>query len=129
MLGFEISGSRRQARRLRLPPRLGQSAPRLVRSRRSKVVGLWASQAAGEISYLIDELGFDASIDHRSPNMKEELKAACPNGIDIYFENVGGTVWDAVLPLLNNFARVPVCGRSLTTTPRRFRKVRTALQR
>ena len=42
--------------------------------------------------------------------MKEELKAACPNGIDIYFENVGGTVWDAVLPLLNNFARVPVCG-------------------
>jgi NADPH-dependent curcumin reductase CurA len=42
--------------------------------------------------------------------MKEALKAACPNGIDIYFENVGGAVWDAVLPLLNNFARVPVCG-------------------
>jgi NADPH-dependent curcumin reductase len=110
MLGFEISGSRRQARRLRLPPRLGQSAPRLVRSRRSRAAGLSASQAAEKTSFLIEELGFDAAIDHRSPNMKEELKAACPNGIDIYFENVGGVVWNAVLPLLNNFARVPVCG-------------------
>ncbi len=56
------------------------------------------------------ELGFDAAVDHRSPRLKEELKAACPGGIDIYFENVGGAVWDAVFPLLNNFARVPVCG-------------------
>src|SRR5262245_34054490 len=39
-----------------------------------------------------------------------KLAAACPNGIDIYFENVGGAIWQAVLPLLNNFARVPVCG-------------------
>ena len=46
----------------------------------------------------------------RGPRRQQELKAACPNGIDIYFENVSGAVWNAVLPLLNNFARVPVCG-------------------
>ena len=111
MPGFKISGSRSQARRLRLPLRLGRSAPRLVRSRKIKgcrVVGIAGGRE--KISYLIEELGFDAAIDHRSPNMKEDLRAACPNGIDIYFENVGGAVWDAVLPLLNNFARVPVCG-------------------
>ena len=55
-------------------------------------------------------LGFDDCIDHRGPGMAEALAAACPKGIDVYFENVGGAVWDAVLPLLNPFARVPVCG-------------------
>ena len=44
------------------------------------------------------------------PTLPRQLAAACPNGIDVYFENVGGAVWHAVLPLLNNFARVPVCG-------------------
>jgi NADPH-dependent curcumin reductase CurA len=60
--------------------------------------------------YLLEELGFDAAVDHRAPDMAERLKEVCPNGIDIYFENVGGAVWDAVFPLLNDFARVPVCG-------------------
>ena len=73
-----------------------------------RVVGIAGGQK--KVSYLKEELGFDAAIDHRSPHLKEELKADCPNGIDIYFENVGGAVWDAVFPLLNNFARVPVCG-------------------
>ncbi len=57
-----------------------------------------------------DELGFDAVVDHRAPDFAAQLAAACPNGIDVYFENVGGHVWDAVFPLLNTFARVPVCG-------------------
>lgn len=56
------------------------------------------------------ELGFDVALDHRSPTFKDDLKAAVPDGIDVYFENVGGAVWDAVLPRLNTFARVPVCG-------------------
>jgi NADPH-dependent curcumin reductase CurA len=47
---------------------------------------------------------------HGHFNLAERLQAACPRGIDIYFENVGGAVFDAVLPLLNNFARIPVCG-------------------
>jgi NADPH-dependent curcumin reductase CurA len=60
--------------------------------------------------YVADELRFDAAIDHRAPDFAEKLAAACPKGIDVYFENVGGAVWQAVLPLLNRFARVPVCG-------------------
>ena len=60
--------------------------------------------------YVKEELGFDACLDHKQPDLAERLKAACPSGIDIYFENVGGAVFDAVLPLLNNFARIPVCG-------------------
>ena len=60
--------------------------------------------------YLSEELGFDAALDHRAPDFAEQLKAACPKGIDIYFENVGGRVWELVRPLLNMFARVPVCG-------------------
>ena len=53
---------------------------------------------------------FDEAVDHRSDTFAGDLAAACPDGIDVYFENVGGAVWQAVLPLLNNFARVPVCG-------------------
>ena len=55
-------------------------------------------------------LGFDACLDHRAPDLPGHLAAACPDGVDVYFENVGGAVWDAVLPRLNLFARVPVCG-------------------
>jgi NADPH-dependent curcumin reductase CurA len=56
------------------------------------------------------ELGFDDCLDHRQPDLAERLATVCPSGIDIYFELVGGLVSDAVRPLLNNFARVPVCG-------------------
>jgi NADPH-dependent curcumin reductase CurA len=61
-------------------------------------------------AYVKDELGFDAVVDHRAADFAAKLAAACPNGIDVYFENVGGAVWQAVLPLLNKFARVPVSG-------------------
>jgi NADPH-dependent curcumin reductase CurA len=57
-----------------------------------------------------EQFGFDAAVDHRSSDFAKDLAAVCPNGIDVYFENVGGAVWQAVLPLLNQFARVPVCG-------------------
>ena len=57
-----------------------------------------------------DDLRFDAAIDHRTADFPAQLAVACPQGIDVYFENVGGAIWQAVLPLLNNFARVPVCG-------------------
>ena len=60
--------------------------------------------------YVVEELGFAACIDHRSANFARQLETACPNGIDVYFENVGGAVFDAVLPLLNTKARIPVCG-------------------
>ena len=59
---------------------------------------------------MTDELGFHAGLDHKAPEFADRLVKACPQGVDIYFENVGGKVWSAVFPLLNNFARVPVCG-------------------
>jgi len=61
-------------------------------------------------SLVVDELGFDACVDYRSDGFAEDLTAACPKGVDVYFENVGGKVLEAVLPLLNPFGRVPVCG-------------------
>ena len=61
--------------------------------------------------YVTGELGFDACVSHRRETLPDDLKAACPDGIDLYFENVCGKVFEAVLPLLNDFARVPVCGR------------------
>ena len=61
-------------------------------------------------AFAVNELGFDICIDRNAPDFATQLKAACPNGIDVYFENVGGAVFDAVLPLLNANARVPLCG-------------------
>jgi NADPH-dependent curcumin reductase CurA len=79
----------------------------------AKGAGLRAVGIAGgpeKCAYVVRELGFDACIDHRDPAMPHRLAEACPNGIDVYFENIGGAVWQAVLPLLNTFARIPVCG-------------------
>jgi hypothetical protein len=61
-------------------------------------------------AYAVKELGFDACVDYRAGNLAKDLEAATPNGIDIYFENVGGEVLEAVLPRLNDFARIPLCG-------------------
>ncbi|MGM0768943.1 MAG: NADP-dependent oxidoreductase [Pseudomonadota bacterium] len=60
--------------------------------------------------FVVEELGFDACVDYKAGNLEGDLKAACPDGIDIYFENVGGAVTRAVAPLLNPGARVPICG-------------------
>ena len=74
-----------------------------------RVVGIAGAQK--KCDYVTNELGFADCVSHRSETFPDDLKAACPNGIDLYFENVGGKVFDAVLPLLNDFARVPICGR------------------
>jgi NADPH-dependent curcumin reductase CurA len=79
----------------------------------AKIAGARAVGIAGgpeKCSYVKDELRFDAAVDHRDPDFVAKLTAACPDGIDVYFENVGGAIWEAVLPLLNKFARVPVSG-------------------
>ena len=60
--------------------------------------------------YATDKFQFDHCLNHKSSEFSEELKQVCPEGIDVYFENVGGKVLDSVLPLLNDFARIPVCG-------------------
>jgi NADPH-dependent curcumin reductase CurA len=58
----------------------------------------------------VEDIGFNACIDHRDPALKDLLAEACPKGIDVYFESVGGVVFEAVLPLLNTRARIPLCG-------------------
>jgi len=79
----------------------------------AKVKGARAVGIAGgpdKCKYVTQELGFDACVDHRAADFPARLKAACPKGADVYFENVGVPVFDAVLPLFNPFARIPVCG-------------------
>lgn len=73
-----------------------------------KVIGV--AGGAEKCKFAVEELGFDQCLDHYADDFAEQLKAACPDGIDIYYENVGGKVFDAVLPLLNAHARIPVCG-------------------
>jgi NADPH-dependent curcumin reductase len=87
---------------------VGSVVGQIARIKGCTVVGI----AGGEekCRYVIDELGFDSCIDHRAGDLPAQLAAACPEGIDVYFENVGGAVFDAVLPLLNTRARIPVCG-------------------
>jgi NADPH-dependent curcumin reductase CurA len=79
----------------------------------AKLKGCRAVGVAGgpeKCAWATDGLGFDACIDHRSQDFAVKLAAACPAGVDVYYENVGGKVFQAVLPLLNAHARIPVCG-------------------
>jgi NADPH-dependent curcumin reductase len=79
----------------------------------AKLGGCRAVGVAGgpeKCRYVTQELGFDACVDHRAPGLPDALRTACPRGIDVYFENVGGKVLEAVAPLLNEGARVPICG-------------------
>ena len=91
---------------------VGSAFGALAKARGCRVVGI--AGGADKCTYVTDELGFDACIDYRAhPDVKTmaaALKDACPNGIDGYFENVGGYILDAVLLRLNAFARIALCG-------------------
>ena len=87
---------------------VGATVGQIARLQGARVVGI--AGGAEKVAWLRGELGFDAAIDHRAPDFAEQLRAAAPDGIDVYFENVGGKVFDAGLPLLNDFARIPLCG-------------------
>ncbi|MDZ4778853.1 MAG: NADP-dependent oxidoreductase [Planctomycetia bacterium] len=87
---------------------VGSIVGQIGRIKGCRVIGI--AGGAAKCRYVQEELGFDACLDHHEPNLAERLQDACPDGIDVYFENVGGQVFEAVLPLLNDFARVPVCG-------------------
>ena len=91
---------------------VGAVVGQIARLKGCRVVGV--AGAPEKCEYVVGELRLDACVSHRSGQLPAELKAACPDGIDVYFENVGGKVFDAVLPLLNTFARVPICGRIAT---------------
>ena len=87
---------------------VGSTVGQVAKIKGCRVVGI--AGGAEKCQYAKDVLGFDDCIDHRVDDLAEQLAAACPDGIDVYFENVGGKVFDAVEPLLNTRARIPVCG-------------------
>ncbi len=87
---------------------VGSVVGQIAKIKGCRIIGIAGGKK--KCDYILNELGFDAAIDHKGGNMAAELKAACPDGIDVYFENVGGEVLQAVVPLLNSGARVPICG-------------------
>ena len=98
---------------------VGAVAGQLAKRDGARVVGI--AGGAEKCRYVEDELGFDAALDHRSPDLEAALDGACPKGIEVYFENVGGDVQHAVFPRLNDFGRVIMCGMISEyndTTPR-----------
>jgi NADPH-dependent curcumin reductase CurA len=87
---------------------VGSAVGQIAKLKGCRVVGVAGGHDKCE--YAVKELGFDACIDHHDENFASMLAQSCPRGIDIYYENVGGAVFDAVLPLLNVHARIPLCG-------------------
>jgi NADPH-dependent curcumin reductase len=87
---------------------VGSAVGQIARIKGARAIGIAGGK--DKCDYVKKEFGFDDCIDHRDPDLAAKLKEACPKGIDVYFENVGGAVFEAVFPLLNAFARMPVCG-------------------
>lgn len=87
---------------------VGSAVGQIARIRGARAVGI--TTGADKLAYLKNALHFDAVVDYKALDFAEQLAKACPDGIDVYFENIGGAIWDRVLPLLNTYARVPVCG-------------------
>lgn len=87
---------------------VGATVGQIAKIKGCKAIGV----AGGEekCRFAVETLGFDACIDHKADDFAEQLAKACSDGIDVYYENVGGKVFDAVLPLLNTKARIPLCG-------------------
>jgi NADPH2:quinone reductase len=87
---------------------VGSAVGQIARIKGARAVGI--AGGPEKCRALTEDFGFDAALDHRSPSFAEDLAAAVPDGVDVYFENVGGPVGDAVFRRLNTYARVPVCG-------------------
>ena len=87
---------------------VGQIAGQLAKLKGARVVGIAGKPE--KCRFVTEELGFDACVSHLSPTFAADLKAACPAGVDVYFESVGGAVFQAVLPLFNAGARMTICG-------------------
>jgi len=87
---------------------VGSLAGQIAKLKGCRVVGI--AGGAEKCHHVVNQLGFDACVDHHRPDLAAALAAACPDGVDVDFENVGGRVLEATWPLLNEFARVLVCG-------------------
>ncbi|RYG73339.1 NADP-dependent oxidoreductase [Lentibacillus lipolyticus] len=88
---------------------VGSTVGQIAKIQGARVVGIAGSDE--KINYLIEDLGFDEGINYRTTDdIRHDLACACPNGVDVYFDNVGGDIADAVMSQLNRYARIPVCG-------------------
>ena len=87
---------------------VGSVVGQVAKIKGARVIGI--AGGADKCRYLIDELGFDAAIDYKTENVAEALKTHCPNGVNVYFDNVGGDILDAVLMRLARGARIVICG-------------------
>src|SRR4051794_3513830 len=87
---------------------VGSAVGQIAKIKGARAIGIAGGKE--KCDYVKNQFGFDDCLDHRDPQLAAKLKVACPKGIDVYFENVGGAVFEAVFPLLNAFARIPVCG-------------------
>ena len=87
---------------------VGSVVGQLARIAGCRVVGI--AGGAAKCAYVVNELGLDACVDHKAGSLRNALAAAAPKGVDINFENVGGETLDAILPLMNDFSRIPLCG-------------------
>ncbi len=87
---------------------VGSVVGQIAKLKGCRVVGI--AGAKKKCEYAVNELGYDACVSHYDDDMAQQLAAECADGIDVYFENVGGSSWEAVMPLLNNFSRISVCG-------------------
>ena len=87
---------------------VGSVVGQIAKLKGCHVIGVAGSDDKCE--YVISELGFDKCLNYRNDNFRQDLISSCVSGVDIYWENVGGTTFEAVLPLMNDFGRIPVCG-------------------
>jgi NADPH-dependent curcumin reductase CurA len=107
---------------------VGSVVGQLAKAAGCRAVGIAGGKA--KCDYVVKELGFDACVDYKAGNLKADLKAACPKGIDVNFENVGGEIFDTLLPMMNTFSRVIVCGLISgynATTPYEMKNIRSIL--
>ncbi|HLR17411.1 MAG TPA: NADP-dependent oxidoreductase [Alcanivoracaceae bacterium] len=88
---------------------VGQVVGQIARIKGCRVVGI--AGADDKCEHVVSAYGFDACVNYKDEDFFAQLKAACPDGVDVYFENVGGKVFDAAIRLMNDFGRIPVCGR------------------
>jgi NADPH-dependent curcumin reductase CurA len=87
---------------------VGSVVGQIARIHDCRVVGIAGGKKKCE--YLVDELGFDAAVDYKNENLRDALREHCPNGVDVFFDNVGGETLNTVLPMLKMHGRVAICG-------------------
>ncbi|HEX8011784.1 MAG TPA: NADP-dependent oxidoreductase [Casimicrobiaceae bacterium] len=107
---------------------VGSVVGQLAKIQGARAVGIAGGRA--KCDYVVHELGFDACVDYKAGNLREDLSRACPNGVDVDFENVGGEILDTVLTMMNRASRIVVCGLIAeynTAEPYGYKRLRSVL--